>query len=487
MNPALIIICAAAVMALLLGLRAAKGRDMNLQQWSLGGRSFGVIFMFILLAGEIYTTFSFLGASGWSYSKGAASYYILAYQILAYIFSYFLLPKIWRYSSQHQLLSQPHFFAKKYESPALGILVAVVGVIALVPYLLLQFKGLGLIVSIASYGSISATTAICIGALVVTSYVIVSGMHGVVWNAVVKDVLILSVVVFLGFYMPFHYYGGFGAMFSAINVAKPEFLIFPEHGYSKVWFQSTVLLTATGFFMWPHTFGCVLSAKNDNSFRRNAVFLPLYSLLVLFALFVGFSAILQVPGLQGADADLALLKLSVQTFEPWLVGIIGAAGLLTALVPSSLILTTASTIIANDIYKTGFRRNANDAEVKRAARFFVPVISLVTLAFTLSGGATIVALLLMGYNFVTQLFPAVFFSLMQRNPVTKQGAFCGILAGVVTVAAVTLSKSTVAGLFPFLPSPLMDLNVGMVALIINIGTTLLISLITQPVAERIRM
>ena len=36
--------------------------------------------------------------------------------------------------------------------------------------------------------------------------------------------------------------------------------------------------------------------------------------------------------------------------------------------------------------------------------------------FAISGSSTIVALLLMGYNFVTQLFPAVVFSLRKRNP-----------------------------------------------------------------------
>jgi len=479
MNIALVIIFATAMMALLLGLRAARGRDMNLQQWSLGGRSFGTVFMFVLLAGEIYTTFSFLGASGWAYSKGAASYYILAYQILAYILSYFLLPKIWRYAQGKKLLSQPHYFGSRYDSPALAILVAIVGVLALIPYLLLQFKGLGIIVSIASYGSISSTTAIWIGATVAAIYVIVSGMHGVVWNAIVKDIMILSVVVFLGFYLPFHYYGNYEGMFNAIHSAKPQFLLFPEKGFSTIWFQSTVLLTAAGFFMWPHTFGCVLSSKNERSFRRNAVILPLYSLLILFAMFAGFSAILQVPGLAGPDTDLAMLKISVQTFDPWFVGVIGAAGLLTALVPSSLILTTASTIIANDIYRAGFDRQATDARINFVARLCVPIIALIVVTLTLSGGSTIVALLLMGYSIVTQLFPAIFFSLGKHNPITRQGAFCGILVGVIIVAVITLTKSTIAQLFPFLPEPMQDLNIGLVALIFNVCTMGLVSLATQ--------
>ncbi len=75
-----------------------------------------------------------------------------------------MLPPIWRYAKKHRLVSQPHYFARKYDSPALGVLVAVVGVVALIPYLVLQLKGLGIIVATASYGAISSTAAIWIGA-----------------------------------------------------------------------------------------------------------------------------------------------------------------------------------------------------------------------------------------------------------------------------------------------------------------------------------
>ncbi len=155
MNGALVIIGLTAVMALGLGLAARRGLRMTLEQWTVAERAFGGPFVFLLTAGEIYTTFTFLGGSGYAYGKGAPAYYILAYGTLAYILSYWLLPPIWRYAKQERLISQSHFFAKKYDSPGLGILAAVVGVVALVPYLVLQLKGLGIIVSVASYGSIS--------------------------------------------------------------------------------------------------------------------------------------------------------------------------------------------------------------------------------------------------------------------------------------------------------------------------------------------
>lgn len=483
MSSALAIIVAVTLFALYLGVRARRGHDMSLEQWTVGGRSFGTAFVFLLMAGEIYTTFTFLGGSGFAYGKGAPVYYILAYGTLAYVLSYWMLPPVWRFAKTHRVVSQPHFFTRKYDSASLGVLVAIVDVAALIPYLVLQLKGLGIIVSTASYGAISSSAAIWIGAGVVTIYVIVSGVRGSAWNSVVKDMLILGIVLFLGIYLPMHYYGGLGQMFHAIDVARPGFLTFPEKGSSVTWFQSTVLLTALGFFMWPHTFGSVFTAKDERIFRRNAIVLPLYQLILLFVFFVGFAAALKVPGLKGGDIDLSLFKLSLQTFDPWFVGVIGAAGVLTALVPGSMILTTASTLLANDIYRGLVQRNASDETVAKLARVCVPVVALVAVLFTLHGGETIVALLLMGYSFVTQLFPAVICSLAPRNRATRQGAFCGILAGVAVVAVTTIFKLSVGQLMPFLPDALKDVNIGFVALAVNLVVFVVVSAVTQPQAE----
>jgi SSS family solute:Na+ symporter len=474
MSAALAIIALTALGALLLGLRARRGREMSLEQWTVGGRGFGAIFVFLLMAGEIYTTFTFLGGSGYAYGHGGPTYYILGYGCLAYIISYWMLPPIWRYARQHRLISQPDYFAARYDSRALGVLVALVGIVALIPYLVLQFKGLGIIVATASYGAIPSTVAIWIGAAVVTAYVMVSGVHGSAWTAVAKDVMILAVAVFLGLYLPIVLYGGFGPMFSAIQDAKPGFLALPPRGESAAWFDSTVLLTALGFYMWPHSFGSIFTARRERVFRQNAIVMPLYQLILAFVFFVGFAAVLKVPGLKGPEIDLALFRLSIQTFAPWFVGVIGAAGVLTALVPGSMIMMTAATLVANNVYRP-LRGDVPDATVARLARWLVPVVALVAIYFTLNGGQTIVALLLMGYSFVTQLFPALVMSLARRNPLTSTAVFAGIVVGIATVAATSLTHTTMASLFPTLPEALRDLNIGIVALVLNIVTLAVVS------------
>jgi solute:Na+ symporter, SSS family len=474
MNAAPVGIAAAVVLALSLGFLAGRGREMNLEQWTVAGRAFGAPLVFLLTAGEIYTTFTFLGGSGFAYGKGGPAYYILCYGALAYVISYFMLPAIWTYAHENRLFSQPDFFVSKYRSPMLGIIVSLVGIVALIPYLVLQFKGLGIIVEAAGYGAVPTTLAIWIGAAAATAYVMVSGVHGSAWTAVAKDIIILLIVVFLGIYLPFHYYGGLGAMFAAVEQAKPGFTVLPVRGMSVWWFSSTVLLTALGFYTWPHSFSAIYTARNAKIIRQNAIVLPLYQLILLFVFFVGFTAILQVPGLSGPDMDLALFKLSVKTFDPWFVGVIGAAGVLTALVPSSMILMTAAVLLANNLYRA-INPTADDARVARLAKLLVPAIALIAVYFTLRGGESIVALLLMGYSFVTQMFPALVLSLVKSKWVTREGASCGIVAGVATVAVISLTQSSIATLFPSLPVAIKELNVGIIALAVNFLVLILVS------------
>ncbi len=471
------------VIAIALGLLAKRGHTMTLEQWSVGGRGFGSVFVFLLMAGEIYTTFTFLGGSGWAYGKGAPALYILCYLTLAYTLSYFLLPAIWRYARGRGLVSQSDFFIAKYESPAMGLLVSLVGVAALVPYLVLQLKGLGIIVTEASYGAISPVTAMWCGTAALMFYVVVSGVRGSAWTATLKDIMILVIVVAMGIYLPQHYHGGYGAMFAAIDAAKPGFLTLPGSGMSQSWFISTVLLTSVGVYTWPQFFAGVYTAKNENVFRKNAVMLPLYQLVVLFVFFTGFAATLAVPGLTGTEADLSLFRIAKLTFAPWAVGMIGAAGLLTALVPGSMLLITAATILAKNIFRVAVPQSS-DRTVGLVARSMVPVLALSALYLALHGGQAIVALLLMGYNVVTQLFPALVLSFGERPRISTAAALSGIVAGELTVAAVTLSGTSVGTLAPRLPQFAKDLNIGVIALLVNVTCILLVTVLMPRRATR---
>ncbi|MEZ2659649.1 sodium:solute symporter family protein [Aneurinibacillus aneurinilyticus] len=478
MNISLLIIFIFLCLALYLGIQAKQGKKMNMEQWAVGGRGFGTLFIFLLIAGEVYTTFTFLGGSGWAYSKGAAAYYVPSYIFLAYVLSYWLAPKIWRYAKDNKLLSQPDFFATKYRSPYLGVLVAIVGCLALVPNIIIQFKGLGIIVSQSSYGAISQTAASCIGALVVTIYVMVSGIHGSAWTSVIKDFMILIVVVFLGLYIPFHYFGGIQPMFEAVHHVKPELLTLPDQGLSTSWFISTVLLNAIGFYIMPTSFMVVLTAKGKKAIRKNAILLPLYTILLLFVFFIGYAAVVQIPGLQGGEGDLSLLKLATQTFDPWIVGFIGAAGLLTALVPASVMLMSTSIGLTQNLYKV-IVPSATERQLSFTSKGFILLLSAISLYFTVNGSDALAILNIMSYGLIIQLAPALFFSFVKNNFVNKYGAFAGIIAGELMVLYMTVTKKTIGTLLPYASRAIQDINTGYIALLVNIIVMVVVSLVTK--------
>ena len=249
-----LLIAAVTLAVLVAGFFEMKKQAVSVDQWALGGRRFGAVLVFVLMAGEIYTTFTFLGASGFAYGRGGVVFYILTYSCLGFVMSYWLLPPIWRFATDKRLVTQPDFFERKYNSPLLGILVAFVGLISLTTYLILQLKGLALITETLSQGRVSSSLAVWLGAAVMALYVIISGMRGSARAAVVKDATTWIVCGFLGIYLPYHYYGGIAEMFREIEVAMPGFSALPASGQTIVWYCSTIFLSALGLYMWPHTF-----------------------------------------------------------------------------------------------------------------------------------------------------------------------------------------------------------------------------------------
>lgn len=451
------------------GFYAGSRYKMDLEQWTVAGRGFGLLLTWLLMAGEIYTTFAFLGASGWAYSRGGPTLYILTYVTLGYVLSFFLLPPIWQLGRKHRLQTESDFFEKRYGNKYLAVLVSLVGVAVLIPYLQIQLTGLGIIVAVASYDSVSRIPAMVCGMILVAVFVFASGMRAVARVSILKDLLMIVAAVTIGIVVPRIYFGGVGPMFQAIAHAMPGHLVMPgaTKNMGHPWYISTVLLSTLGFYMWPHTFGATFTAKSGETLRRNAVVMPLYTITLAFVLFAGFAATLIVPGLK--DGDLSLLMVVRKTFPAWFMGVVGGAGALTAMVPAAIIILTASTLFAKNVWRPLFAPGMTDHQVALLARIMVVVLGAVSLYFAVYQSTTLVSLLLLGYAGATQFFPGVVLGLCWRR-VTTAGVFAGIAVGVTCAALLILSKR----------DPFLGVNAGFLALCLNFAVTVGISLATRP-------
>jgi len=449
------------------GWFAVRNIKMDPTQYIVGGRSFGPILLWLLMAGEIYTSFTFLGAAGWAYTKGAPAFYILCYGTVAYIISYFMLPPIWRIANEHGLLTGPDFFRVVYNSKWLGALVAIVGFIFLVPYVTLQLTGLEILLRIAGYGSLDATLAVGIAFALIVLFVFFMGLRGTAWTSIVKDVLVLLGVIFAGIFLPIHFFGSPAAVIDRVLAQAPNWMTLQgtTTASGTVWFVSTVVLTAMGFFMFPQSMAVAYSAKSPDTIRRNAIFLPFYQLMLLLVYFAGFTALLVHPGLKGPAGDQSFMLVVQKYYPPWVLGAIAGAGCLAALIPASgQVLAAASLVSKNLLADYGLVRS--DAAATLATRIFVVVIAILAFAFWAVARTSLVGLLLIAYNGVTQFFPGVVLALSPRTRPHPAGVGAGIIVGIATLAYFAAAHTSIP----------WGLNTGFLALILNVIVLVVVTL-----------
>jgi SSS family solute:Na+ symporter len=331
---------------------------------------------------------------------------------------------------------------------------------------------LGIIVSIASFDGIGRTPAMVISVALLTAFVLAGGVRAVAWVSVLKDVLMVVAALAIGIGIPYLHFGGIGAMFAALARARPAHLTMPgaTPNLGHTWFISTVLLTALGFYMWPHAFASTFTAKSAGTLRRNAVLMPVYTITLAFIFFAGFTAVLAAPGL--ANGDLALLTVVRKSFPAWLLGLTGGAGALTAMVPAAVFTLTAATLFAKNLWRPIFAPEMTDDQVARVARVAVVVLSLVSLYFAVYSSTTLVSLLLLGYAGITQFFPGVVLGLYWKRA-SSPAVFAGMAAGVGAVVFLFLTHR----------DPFHGWSAGFIGLCLNFLIAATLSLIPRPVGD----
>ncbi|MFF3763089.1 sodium:solute symporter [Streptomyces sp. NPDC001922] len=455
------------VLTVALGLLAVRGRGSGggLAEWSVGGRSLGPVFIWVLMAGEGYTSFSYLGAAGWGYNFGAPVLYVIAYMSCGYALGYVVGPMLWTYARKHGLVGITDIVAHRFGSRWLGAAVAVLATVFLLPYIQLQITGMGVVVSTISYGAVSLNWAYFLAFAVATGFVVVSGLRGSAWVSVLKDVLVIATLGFLAVYVPLHYFDGYGELLHRVVEEKRAWLTLPGHdsgGLGEGWFITTSLLNALTVVIFPTTVAGYLGARNADALRRNAIWLPSYNVLLFVPMLLGLAAAFVVPGLAGADSNLALFKLIVDALPAWAVGLVGVAAALSSIVPMAVFMLVIGTMWGRSVLS--LMPSVRGRREKAASQTVVVIAGALALVMTYVAPNTLVRLSLISYEGMAQLVPMLLLGLVWRR-LTLAGAVSGLAVGVAVVCALVFTGH----------DPVWGVNAGIVALAVNLGVALLVT------------
>ncbi|WP_019058797.1 sodium:solute symporter family protein [Streptomyces prunicolor] len=436
-----------------LGFAGRRKPAADLSEWAVGGRNFGAVSMWFLQAGEVFTTFTFLGMAGLAFSGGVAALYALPYVPIGYMVLFFLAKRLWSLGKERGYLTQGDYLEDRYDSKLLGTVAAVLGVVFVLPYLQLQITGLGLIVQLVTGNSSSGTLSMIIGSVLVVAFVLWAGLHGVAMTSYFKDVIMLIVLGVLLVAIPSHFAGGVSAMFHRIDKLHPEMLTIHAGPADQVWFTTSMLVSAigVGLMCLPHAWPAVMSARDPKVLRRNYTWMPLYELCLLMPIIVGFAAILVLK--PGSSANGILLTLSKQVLPAWATGLVVIAAIATAMVPAAGILIGISSLVARNIARVQGERTQfwiNHGTVVAACG-----LSLLLAIFRPD---LLANLLLLTYSGTVQLAPAIALGFLTRRPVGKVPILAGLFVGELAVIWLTFWNKDLAG----------NVNVGLIGLAANL-------------------
>src|SRR5436305_5763564 len=187
----------------------------HLDEWGLGGRSFGGFVTWFLLGGDLYTAYTFVAVPALMYGVGAQGFFAVPYTIIVYPLVFLFAPRLWSVAHRHGYVTPADFVRGRFGSGSLMVAVALTGIIATMPYIALQLVGIEAVLQVMGvHGSGWAKDLPLIIAFgILAAYTYTSGLRAPALIAFVKDTLIYIVIVVAIIYVAAKI--GFGEMFGA--------------------------------------------------------------------------------------------------------------------------------------------------------------------------------------------------------------------------------------------------------------------------------
>jgi solute:Na+ symporter, SSS family len=414
-----------------MGFFAARWRspdDMaHLDEWGLGGRSFGGWITWFLIGGDLYTAYTFVAVPALIFGAGATGFFAVPYTVIIYPLVFLVLVRLWSVSHRHGFVTPADFVRTRFGSPTLALIVAITGIVATMPYIALQLVGIEAVLKtmgVTGESALARHLPIIIAFAILAAYTYQSGLRAPALIAFVKDTLIYIVILVAILYVPYKL-GGWGSIFDAADAkfkgtpAATDGLLLNAN--NQIYYISLALGSALALFLYPHSITGVLASRNRDVIKRNMSALPAYSLLLGLIALLGFMAIKSgVKPLPGAtqgtvDGNTVVPLLFDQQFPDWFAGIAYAAIGIGALVPAAIMSIAAANLFTRNIYKEYLRRDASPAQEAQVSKVTSLVVKIGALAFIIFLDPQFsIDLQLIGGVIILQTLPAVALGLYTR-------------------------------------------------------------------------
>lgn len=441
----------------------------NVEGFFLANRGVSAIMLPLTMIAAMQSTFAFLGAPGMFYLHGTGFIVLVLSQSWVALMVIYLGSRINHLGKKYGYMTIGDFFEDRFDSSYLKTLSAVISVLMTVVFLAMQYVGSARAIDIVSRGEIPYMAALLIIAAFSFLYVVIGGARSVVLTDAIQAV-ILIVGTIIAAYIAIKPAGGVVNLFKEIAQTKPELLARPgaQGLYSdKNWIMQFIVLPF-GIWLCPHVWMRSLMAEDEKALATSALSVPV-SQIVIYAtatLFIGLSGHILLGNVDAADNVLPLL---MNKYTSWgVAALIIAASIAAGLSTINSMILVSSQIFSQDIFLRFKKKSLTEDQNLKISRIITAFIVILGILIAVKPPQSLVTVVIdVAYTGLAQLAPAFVLGLYWKN-CTKQGAICGMTAGIVILFATRIMNISPLGYPGFLW-----------AFVINILLTVMVSMVTE--------
>ena len=411
----------------------------------------------------IYSLSLAVYCSAWTYygSIGVASNEGLEY-LAVYIGPVIIIPawiyinsKIIRISRVHKISSVADFISLRYgNSRSLGALVAIVCMLAVIPYIGLQIKAISdtfhLMTQTANSDNIFMDTATYVVLIIAvfsayygTKYVDASEKRlGIISAVAVESFLKLIFFIILGIFVVYGVFNGFNDIYEKAS-KLPDFA--QKNTFSGLegafnWFLMC-MLSMTAIFLLPRQFHTTIIENRTEKHLKTAIWLfPLYLLLMNFFVFpIAWGGKILFFG-ENVNPEFYSILIPQKFGNMMIAGMVFLGGLSACISMIIISSISLSVMLSNNIIipygwlnslktETEYANNRTIVNIRKFSIFSLIILGFVFYKYLISS-ATLFSVGLTAFVLIAQLAPAFFGAIFWRRG-SYAGAVTGIIAGVL--------------------------------------------------------
>jgi sodium/proline symporter len=423
---------------LIIGFLAYRATH-NFDDYILGGRSLGSVVTALSAGASDMSGWLLMGLPGAIFLSGISESWIALGLIMgAYLNWKFVAGRLRVHTeANHNALTLPDYFTNRFEdkSKLLRIISAVLILIFFTIYC-----ASGVVAGARLFEStfdISYGTAIWLGAAATILYTFIGGFLAVSWTDTVQATLMIFALL-LTPVIAILAIGGVDT--SLVIIAEKNIAHLDLFKGLNIVAIISLLGWGLGYFGQPHILARFMAAKSHHTIHSARRISMTWMILCLGGtVAVGFFGIayFQIHPHLGTDvaenSERIFIELTMQLFNPWVVGILMSAILAAVMSTLSCQLLVCSSALTEDLYKPFLRKNASQKELVWVGRCMVLLVAVIAIAMAMNPDNRVLSLVEYAWaGFGASFGPVILISVLWPR-MTRNGALAGMLVGAITV------------------------------------------------------